>query len=522
MTLKRHFCYTLYMRRFHLILFITLLFSSCGPGTTTATSSPQTPTSASSELLPATLTPEIPEPPLYTDSINPLTGQPVEDPSLLQMPAALLSISHFPVTARPQAGLSFAPFVFEIYITEGATRFLTAFYGQIPAPEIPVTGSCAVRSEIFTQTGLLLGGQVWHDANQNGSKDAWERGIGGVCVNLYNDELELLAQTTSDTNGYYGFNVEPGSYRIAVAKPGGMNFTQKDVWILEPAAAWTNALDVKDTLLAVDAGLFPLQVPEPASQLPLAKVGPVRSGRLVYADIATFFPGSCLIYAFASPEVLAELPQCGFVFHEIQGGGYMLDIDEMVRETKDHHKADHTFDYTSNIYDEALPAGGEEASRLDVYIAWLNQSAWVYNPLYQSWWRYVDTADPQAAGILHPEIDRLTNRQLHFENVIVLFTEHEVISPTNLRIHLEQGLVGNALLFRDGRKYDIHWTTAATEQEVESGNRKPIRFLYPDDKALFPLKPGHTWVLVVTPQTAITQQSAGAWLLLFSQPPGAK
>jgi hypothetical protein len=200
----------------------------------------------------------------------------------------------------------------------------------------------------------------------------------------------------------------------------------------------------------------------------------------------------------------------------------MLDIEEMVRETKDHQQANQKFDYTSNIYDEIPPAGGEQASRLDVYMAWLNQSAWVYDPIYQSWWRYVDTADPNAAGILHAEVDRLTNRQLHFENVIVLFTEHEVISPTNLRIHLEAGLVGNALLFRDGRRYDIHWTTAATEQEVESGTRKPIRFLYPDAKALFPLKPGHTWVLIVTPQTAITQQSAGEWLLPFSQPPGAK
>jgi len=43
---------------------------------------------------------------------------------LLQFPALLVSISHFPVEARPQAGLSFAPYVFEIYITEGATRFL--------------------------------------------------------------------------------------------------------------------------------------------------------------------------------------------------------------------------------------------------------------------------------------------------------------------------------------------------------------------------------------------------------------
>ncbi|HEX2697816.1 MAG TPA: DUF3048 domain-containing protein, partial [Anaerolineales bacterium] len=76
----------------------------------------------------------------FPDGINPLTGQPVSDPLLLKIPAMLVSISHFPPTARPQAGLSFAPFVFEFSITGGETRFLTAFYGEWPAPEVPVTG----------------------------------------------------------------------------------------------------------------------------------------------------------------------------------------------------------------------------------------------------------------------------------------------------------------------------------------------------------------------------------------------
>jgi hypothetical protein len=385
-----------------------------------------------------------------------------------------------------------------------------------------------VRTEIFTQTKLLLGNQVWNDANQNGIHDAWEKGIGGVCVNLYDSNLELLQQTSTDTNGYYGFNVDAGSYRMAFAKPDGMEFTQKGLWDesmdsdVDPATAWTDPLDVSSSLLNVDVGLIPLKAPASTSELPPAKVGPVRSGRLVYADIAAFFPESCLIYAFASAEVLVELPKCAFVYHDIQGGGYMLDINEMVQYTKDNRTTDQTIDYTSNVFAEEPPAGGVDASRLDEYIAWLNQSAWVYDPIYQSWWRYVDDADPQTAGILHAEVDRLNNRQLHFENVIVLFAEHEVISPTNLRIHLEQDWVGNALLFRDGKKYDIHWSTVASEEELQTGQRKPMRFFYPDDKTPFPLKPGHTWVIVATPLTAVTEQTAGQWLLQFSFPPGAK
>ena len=525
-----------YTHRFSPILYIliTFLISHCNPSVPTLTSSQPDPgrtetaaTSPAAEGTPPPL-PQTAEPTPYIEVINPLTGLAVENPSLLQIPATLLSISHFPVTARPQAGLSFAPYVFEIYITEGATRFLTTFYGQYPEPEIPITGNCEVRREIFRQTNLLLGSQVWQDENGNGIHEAWEKGIGGVCVNLYDENRQLLQQTTTDTNGYYGFNVDAGIYSVAVAKPAGMEFTKKDVWEeaqdsdVDPASGWTEALEVSSSSLHVDAGLIIQNVSAPASELPPAKVGPVRSGRLVYADIAAFFPESCLIYAFASAEVLVELPQCAFVHHDIQGGGYMLEIDEMIQYTKTNRTTDLPIDYTSNTYSQEPPSGGLEASRLHVYIAWLSQSAWVYDPVYQSWWRYVDNADPQTAGEVHPEVDRLTGRQLHFENVIVLFAEHEVISPTNLSIHLEQDWVGDAQLFRDGRKYDIRWSTVASEDEIRTGSRKPIQFFYQDEETPFPLKPGHTWVIVVTPETAVTENTTAEWLLQFFQPPGAK
>jgi hypothetical protein len=515
------------------IIFIILLVGSCSPSSGTATNptesqsttAPESPIplqSTSTTQTVVRLTPMI-------EVYNPLTGLPVADPSLLELPALLVSISHFPVTARPQAGLSFAPYVFEIYITEGATRFLTAFYGEFPAPEVPVTGNCEVRREIFTQAGLILGNQVWLDANGNGRQEDWEGRVGGVCVNLYDANGTLIQQTTTDSNGYYGFNVEAGRYFVEFMKPSGMEFAQKDAADedkdsdVDQVTGLSDALDISSSLLDLDAGLIPLAVPIPApTEFPDAKVGPVRSGRLIYADIAAFFTDSCLIYAFASPEVLEQLPICAFVTHDTQGGGYMLDIDEMTQLAKDSKQADKEFDYASNIYESEPPEGGLPASRLNVLIAWLNQSAWIYNPLYESWWRYVDDADPQTAGILHSEIDRLTGRQLHFENVIVVFAQHDVISPTNLEIHLEQDWVGDALLFRDGKMYKIRWSTVASDQELQTGRRKPIQFLNLDDTTPFPLKPGHTWVLIVTPQTPVTEVPVGEWLLQFHQPEGAK
>ncbi len=126
----------------------------------------------------------------------------------------------------------------------------------------------------------------------------------------------------------------------------------------------------------------------------------------------------------------------------------------------------------------------------------------------------MDTSEYDQAGILHPDTDRLTGRQLHVENLIVMYARHEVISPTNLDIHLDRGKDGKAVLFRDGRMFKITWSNAA-----EDG--RPLRFLGNDGKPV-PLAPGHTWVIVVTSDTKLEETAAGQWLLSFAQPPGAK
>jgi hypothetical protein len=37
-----------------------------------------------------------------------------------------------------------------------------------------------------------------------------------------------------------------------------------------------------------------------------------------------------------------------------------------------------------------------------------------------------------------------------------------------------------------------------------------------------PLKPGHSWVIVVTPFTTVTEQAAGTWKVRFYAPAGAQ
>lgn len=478
---------------------------------------------------PETLGPDLEQ---FPKGYNPLSGLQMEDPNTLLTPALLVSVSHFPAIARPQAGLSFAPWVFEFYITEGATRFLATFYGDIPEPETPILGDCEVRRTPFEQTEEgILGNFVWLDQNKNGRQEDYEPGVGGVCVKLYDDSGELLKSTTTDTNGYYAFNVTPAAFTVEFLLPNWLEFTSQNIGDenadsdADPLSGQADA-DVQSTDLNLDAGLIPVEnlipTPEESYQAPKPQVGPVRSGRLLYADIAGFFQDSCLIYAFASKEVLEKIPQCSFVTHEDAGGGSMLNLDRMQAIAQDNRR--HTgggFNYSGNLFDEEAPSGGLEADQIDVYVALLNQSGWKYDPAAGAWLRYVDDSTQENAGVLHPEIDRLTNRQLLFENVIVIYVEHGVVSSTNLDIHLEQGDGGYAFLFRDGQKYDIRWSTKSGEYEQHSGKRRPMQFTYADG-SLVPLKPGSTWIFVATPYSELSDEGDGLWRLRYYPPEGAK
>jgi len=467
----------------------------------------------------------------FPSDYNPLTAQRVADPASLNIPAVLISISHFPPEARPQAGFSFAPFVYEYFITEGSTRHLAIFYGEVPEPEIPLHGNCEIRKEPITQTKNILGNRVWFDENQNGVQDPSEGGVAGICVNLYNASNNLLQQTTTDSNGYYAFNVDAGKYFVEIEKPTELLFAQKNVRDenqdsdVDQATGRTDALDVTASLLYLDAGLIlnpnsDLPV-DSSSKLPLAQVGPVRSGRLVYRYIGTFYQNSCLIFASADDEVLPQLPGCATVAHTAAGGGAMLAIERMQRIAEQNSSGRTNFNYSSNLFSDLPPSGGVPAIELQEYWALLNQSKWVYDAAAGAWWRYVDESNPATAGVLRPEVDRLNGRQLMFENVIVIFAPHIVIKPTIVDIDLKVGDVGNAYLFRDGQMYKIRWSTVAGEYEQTTGLRRPMHFVNLDGSPAA-LKPGHTWVIILDMQSYLEDLSAGKWLARFIAPAGAK
>jgi len=87
----------------------------------------------------------------------------------------------------------------------------------------------------------------------------------------------------------------------------------------------------------------------------------------------------------------------------------------------------------------------------------------------------------------------LNGDPLTYENVVVLFADHDVENTYLIDIDLLYVIRGKAKLFRDGQVYDIYWTTKSEEYEKSTGKLRPIRFIDAEGNP-FPLKPGQTWI----------------------------
>ena len=491
----------------------------------TSTSTPQ------SRLAPIINGPELEDFPAH---VNPLTARAVADPSLLDLPAVLVSISNMPVTARPQAGPGFAPWVFELFIGEGTTRFMGVFYGDVPRHVPNILGECKVRDEIIHPTENWIGNRVWLDENENGQQDAWEMGVGGVCVRLLDESSrQVIAETSTDSNGYYAFDRPVLDSIIQFVKPESYQFTKPNLddddrdSDADTFTGETQSFQTNSTASYWDAGLIPNNgvraTPNPAAtSTPLyipseSYVGPIRSGRLTYNQIGNMFPNSCLVYASAAPDIGARLHRCQIVYGvDLRTpNSALLTVTRLRELAEESLNPRQPVNYSGNYFTDALPDGGQTANTLNIYYHLYSQAAWQYDPISHTYLRYTDLAD--TTGKLIPATDRLTGRQLAFENVIVVFAEHGIFRPNQFEVDLSQGQKKPAYLFRDGQVFKIYWSTANRDWEKTTGILRPMHFVGARDE-LIALHPGRTWIHLVTPFSAVRDQGEGRWLMQFVEP----
>ncbi|HJS17668.1 MAG TPA: SdrD B-like domain-containing protein, partial [Anaerolineales bacterium] len=396
-----------------------------------------------------------------------------------------------------------------------------------------INGGCELREKIIRPRGEWIGNRIWLDENENGQQDVWEAGVGGVCIRLLDaDSRQVLDETATDSNGYYAFELSKGDIILQFEKTNAYEFAKQDVGdddrdsdVNEDGetkiVSTDSAASFWDAGLVLSDGASP--TPNPAATrtpwyIPTEDyVGPIRSGRLTYNQIGRMFLNSCLVYASAAWDIGEMLDACEIVYgvDKTTPNSALLPVTRLRELAEENLNERQAVNYSGNVFSDEIPEGGKPADDIHVHYHAYTQSAWQYDPISGTYLRWTDLAD--GLGTLVPATDRLTQRQMAFENVIVLFAEHNRYRHNQLEIDFAMGQKNFAWLFRDGQAYKIYWSTENRDWEKTTGLLRPMHFVDAEGNPV-PLHPGRTWIHIVTPFSSVADQGDGDWLVNFIQP----
>jgi hypothetical protein len=95
-------------------------------------------------------------PTYFPKEVNPLSGLPAPDPSLLERRPIAIKVTNFPRSVRPQWGLSAADHVYEYYIGDQMSRFIGIFYSADASRVGPVRSARLFDEHILRMYRSLL------------------------------------------------------------------------------------------------------------------------------------------------------------------------------------------------------------------------------------------------------------------------------------------------------------------------------------------------------------------------------
>ncbi len=247
------------------------------------------------------------------------------------------------------------------------------------------------------------------------------------------------------------------------------------------------------------------------------KVAPIRSARLFDFNVVRAYKGM-FIFGSAYEKTYFRLVNSEFanrlMIESANTAGVIYRFDPSNYEGADTSKVNaYTqqmgIDNSRQNLDGMLfkmqpPAGGEESVSIFVRFSSAVYNRWDYNPESQSYHRFSDTKnsfgpDDEAYEQL---IDRANEKPINVANVAMIFVRHVDIDERPTVEVLDVSLLGTgkAYIARDGKVYEVAWSRP-TEESV-------LTFLNTDG-SVFPLKPGQTWVEVMTLNGTVAKQDDG-------------
>ncbi len=194
---------------------------------------------------------------------------------------------------------------------------------------------------------------------------------------------------------------------------------------------WESSIAQGQTrFLAVYYGLNWAEYAKTADQIDLPYnhlIGPVRSGRVAFEDIRSFYPDALLITRAASPEILPELNRQLTLYNkddrDVNSAGLTYqEIAQLVREPAS------PAEYAGLRFDGQPPANGVPAEDLTIIYNRFAQYGWRYNPEAQRYTRLQAPFDGE--GPMEPLADRLTGQPLQFDNVVPSISSKTWLPPS--------------------------------------------------------------------------------------------
>ena len=256
------------------------------------------------------------------------------------------------------------------------------------------------------------------------------------------------------------------------------------------------------------------------------KVGPIRSARLVDAQLTQLYQG-ILGYAGADyyqvfPVINRELGNravsvssatCPALCDNGPHSVFSVFADTALLSNYMQERIGAFYkkpDLQGMYFSSQKPEMGLLANQIKISYNAYNISQWQYDPISQTYRVSLESVDTYNNLTMVPLTDRLTGEQLSFSNLIIVFARYNQLAPTLHNIELWDNKDGNrAVLFRDGESIEGIWK--APEKNL------PIEFLTVDQTPL-PLKPGNTWISIVGLNSTLQQTILGQWETQFRLP----
>lgn len=248
-------------------------------------------------------------------------------------------------------------------------------------------------------------------------------------------------------------------------------------------------------------------------------VAPIRSARLFDFNVVRGYKGM-FIFGSAYENTYNRLVNSEFanrlMIESANTAGVIYRIEP---NTKNYEVADTSkvADYTQRMgidnsqqnldgmfFQMQAPVGGEASESVFVRFSGAIYNRWDYSPTTHTYNRFSDVENSLSPDdeVYEKLIDRANNKPIEIENVAVIFVRHVDIDARPTVEVLDVSLLGTgeAYIARDGNVYEVTWSRP---------NEESVLTFLKADGSVFPLKPGQTWVEVMTLNGRAEKQTDG-------------